>query len=527
MESKRLGRTLPAVINGLSACQAQSQGHVQDISEADTTSIANDDSLFLDGESDNEKLEVPSKSTSLIQRDLSNGEAIKLNPAATPFTSVNSPKLGSFSSSNAFKSTTFGKPSTIPITTTAQTDSWPSPNLTLADTAQLTSLSATINNPSKFDISVSLKTTKKADEDIKAATSNSARESVDSRNDDRLMESPADKPQIATSDFFRNPQITARNSLIPPVNISDQPLSTMLRGPSPSQIMFEKSSGVPAMPCPSPSTSPLFETSAPNQLLENDAIDSSSDSKDKSTAPAITNSSNPSTSLAPQNPSTNLPNQAPLDSDKHFYSIFPGTTSVSILGNSMLKHSEIPKAEQSFLPLKSNANAPSQTHLDAFSSKTPKNSSVVEAETEKISQAKASHETLLIASPSLRNQGYPGAAPQRAPSYFSSNNAVSSSPAAGHLPKNQVKFQSGRTDSRHAALDQLSEALILENKGLLQQFIEYTIERIIESSLAQLDDENSWEEASQSLIRMQPYLSDMLTWVRGVSDPPTKQEIFS
>ena len=526
MESKRLGRTLPAVIQGLSACQAQTQGHVQDISEADTTSTANDESLFLDGESDNEKLEVPSKLTSLIQKDLSNDEAVKLSSAATPFISVNSPKPGSFSSSNAFQSTTFGKPSTIPITTTAQTDSWPSSNLTLADTAQLNSFSTTINNPSKFDIPVFLKTTNKADEDIKAATLSSAGESVDSRDVDSLMESPANKPQFATSDFFGNPQTAARNSLIPPVNLSDQPLSTMSRGPSPSQIMFEKSPRVLAMPSPPSSTFPLFETSAPNLLLDNDAIGSSSDPNDKSKAPAITNSSNPSISLAPQDPSTNLPNQSPLDSDKHFNSIFSGATSYTTLGGSMLKHSEIPEAEQSFLPLKSNANAPFQTQLDAFSSKTPKNSSI-EAETENISQPKASHETLPVTSPSLRSQGYPGTAPQRATSYFSSNNALSSSPAIGHLPKIQVKFQSGRTGSRPDALDQLSEALMLENKGLLQQFIEYTIEPIIESSLAQLDDENSWKKASQSLLRMQYYLSNMLTWVRGVSDPPTKQEILS
>ncbi len=53
-----------------------------------------------------------------------------------------------------------------------------------------------------------------------------------------------------------------------------------------------------------------------------------------------------------------------------------------------------------------------------------------------------------------------------------------------------------RLDPESSVSNELANAVIRENNGLLQQFLEYTIGPMITSSIAQLQDERSWEEAS-------------------------------
>ena len=54
VEQKRLDRTLPAIINGLSATQARSQGLIDDVSDADKSTTTSQETLFVTGESDEE-----------------------------------------------------------------------------------------------------------------------------------------------------------------------------------------------------------------------------------------------------------------------------------------------------------------------------------------------------------------------------------------------------------------------------------------------------------------------------------------
>lgn len=55
-------------------------------------------------------------------------------------------------------------------------------------------------------------------------------------------------------------------------------------------------------------------------------------------------------------------------------------------------------------------------------------------------------------------------------------------------------------EARPAALRALSGSLMLDDEGLLQQFIEYTIGPIITASIQQLQEERSWQQARQSLL---------------------------
>jgi hypothetical protein len=55
-------------------------------------------------------------------------------------------------------------------------------------------------------------------------------------------------------------------------------------------------------------------------------------------------------------------------------------------------------------------------------------------------------------------------------------------------------------EARPAALHALSESLMLDDDGLLQQFIEYTIGPIVTASIRQVQEERSWQQARQSLL---------------------------
>jgi hypothetical protein len=67
---------------------------------------------------------------------------------------------------------------------------------------------------------------------------------------------------------------------------------------------------------------------------------------------------------------------------------------------------------------------------------------------------------------------------------------------------------------------------MLDDHGLLQQFIEFTVGPIITSSIAQLEDEESWAEASQSSLYKCGISETLLIWSRGMPCNSVGQEVF-
>ena len=59
--------------------------------------------------------------------------------------------------------------------------------------------------------------------------------------------------------------------------------------------------------------------------------------------------------------------------------------------------------------------------------------------------------------------------------------------------------------------------MLLEDNGIIQHFIEFTVGPIIKASIAQFDDESSWKEASQSSPPGFRYAERMLIGSRGMS----------
>lgn len=67
---------------------------------------------------------------------------------------------------------------------------------------------------------------------------------------------------------------------------------------------------------------------------------------------------------------------------------------------------------------------------------------------------------------------------------------------------------------------------MLEDGGLLQHFIEHSLGRMIQTSIVQLADEDSWDEASQFLLKVSSVSEKMLIWNRRVPNHSAAKEIL-
>ena len=83
-----------------------------------------------------------------------------------------------------------------------------------------------------------------------------------------------------------------------------------------------------------------------------------------------------------------------------------------------------------------------------------------------------------------------------------------------------------RLDPESSVSNELANAVMHDDHGLLQQFLEYTVSPMIMSSIAQLQDERSWEEASQSSSQKVLVGERLLTCTREITISFVKQEIF-
>ena len=99
-------------------------------------------------------------------------------------------------------------------------------------------------------------------------------------------------------------------------------------------------------------------------------------------------------------------------------------------------------------------------------------------------------------------------------------------PSESQPSQDQSILASSQLDPRSVALDELSRIMLLEDNGIIQQFIEFTVGPIIKASIAQFDDESSWKEASQSSSSASWYNGRMLIGNRGMSCNSVGQEVL-
>ncbi|KAL8913427.1 MAG: hypothetical protein Q9171_001720 [Xanthocarpia ochracea] len=458
VEQKRRGRTLPAIINGLTAAQAQAQGLIlEDTSDDGETSATNDESLFLPDQAASDKhAQEPSvnKKTPSVPgtqdktgEDASKpGPFFRLNPSAPSFiTSGNSddPTPGT-----GF----FGKPSALVSTEPKNPFSAPQSN-----------------NP-------------------KAANYNP----FTNQNKPGTMPGPVsnmNKPDTAPSLFSNH----NKQESTTPVFTTTEPITQGQSNPglvaSSSRSIFDtKPSSTPDSNKVSFGTSPFFTQKDPIKPTQTETEDA-------------------------------------------FISISPGVKAARLMAGGsqlsnppfkFLNHAE-PAAATSTLPpqvLATNIEkGPAQQSLPppSLSFLPPSNpsSGFSFPSTQQADRADKSTNLDSATRPTITPQPLPYSQPSNAapPSEQTIDRtaAVTSSPTFKAQPLTSIKSQAPnpaadapRTtiakappNPRPAVLDALAEGLMMDDQGLLQQFIEFTVGPIVHQAFLEVEDDESWNRARE------------------------------
>lgn len=505
VESKRLGRTLPAVINGLSAAQAQSQGFIEVPSDADTASMANSEPLFI-GESDDDSTSSRSRSGSPQKVQDTTGKVPQLNPIATPFDPKPTTSTAPVNPNPFSVATTFGKPSSIQI----QSSSPPVFDFNSKPINQAAHNPFESKEPPKFKFLPPANTTKaeeskgtpgvigsKEPPKFNFAPLHSAPKIEGNSNGSVL--SPF-APLIEKKPTFGQPSTTfppAKNPE-PTTVIAEKPqTSTEAAVPPKPKSIFDQPAASSAPPVFSFGTSPLFGSAGTQSKAQDNkvtAVQNSPEDRPNPSAPqqkdaadkpptSTTPSSPKSTPFSPSPPSnpiaepTNVPRAAPLK--------FPASNDTLL---------PTPEPQLNLRPSQPSSIFPSST--------APRFQSPLSSPSTNLSEAIQKPTSVL--EPTTSNS--------RA---FSSSTFIT--PSGSQASQEQPASAPSQLDPKSVALDELSRIMLLEENGIIQHFIEFTVGPIIKASIAQFDDESSWKEASQSLPSGFWCGERMLIGNRGVS----------
>lgn len=512
MESKRLGRTLPAVINGLSASQAQSQGFIEVLSDADTASVANSESLFV-GESDDESTSTRSRSVSPQKSQDVNGKAPQLNPAATPFDPKTTTSTAAGNPNPFSAATTFGKPSSTQI----QSDSTSVFGFSSKPTNLVAHNPFESKEPPRFNFFPPVNTTKAEEskgipgvfgsKDPPKSIPAQLAPKIEGNTNGSVLSPFA--PPMEKKPTFGQPSTTFPATTTPESTKAFAEKSTTSAGvpvpPKPS--LFDQPVGSSAPPVFSFGTSPLF-ASAGTEPKAHDSkanlLQTSEEGYPSVSAPQQKDAATkPPTSTTPSTPKSTAP-----------FSLFPPSNPLTQNPNPLpAAHLGFPTSNDTLTP----------TPEPQFSLGSSQRSSVFPLST-------APNLKSPLSSPSTKAFE----ASQNPTSLLeppkSSSHAFSASTLIGTSGSQSSQEQStsvpSQLDPRSVALDKLSRIMLLEDNGIIQHFIEFTVGPIIKASIAQLDNESSWKEASQSLPSGVRCSERMLIGIRGMSCSLVGQEVF-
>ncbi|KAL9000037.1 MAG: hypothetical protein Q9169_001282 [Polycauliona sp. 2 TL-2023] len=457
VEQKRRGRTLPAIINGLTAAQAQAQGLVVDDTYSNEgLSADNEESLFLQDQTHSTGLAQAPKVNGILPGVTSTQEEkSEVTSEASPPFPFN-PSAPSFITSENSDDTptriwSFGKPSEGVSSQAANPFASPSFNIAKpANYSPFSELNKSETQPNPFgnlkepDPTPSLfSNVNRADPDAPSFTSSGSTGQADqiplsmapssSSIFDPKPFSAADSAKISfeTSPFFS--QNDAKKSAQPGAKDGASPFSFAASAPSaaakPQPSASAPESSLKANSITPPSTLPL---QAPTDNVEERPVQRSLPPPFSFTAP-------------PSAPASGSPFRSPQQFDK------PPTKSIS----DSTKPTTTPSASFSFPQFKTAVNPPEQPIV----------------------------ETSLAATNSLLGT-HRVASPQSQPS----NVAVAVPKAAVAPPP---------PDPRPGALDALAESLMMDRQGLLEQFIEYIAGPIVHHAFLEVEEDRSWSQARE------------------------------
>ncbi|KAL8772634.1 MAG: hypothetical protein Q9209_002295 [Squamulea sp. 1 TL-2023] len=456
VEQKRRGRTLPAVVNGLTAAQAQTQGFVmEDNSDNEGSLVTNYESLFFPNEADSTKPSQQPKANGSMPSTQEEGGEEASKPS--PFSRFN-PSVASFILPEKPKDTStgtgfFGKPSAL--TSTQAENPFSAPQ---SDTPKPANYSP-FSNLQKFGTMAGpLETLNKSD--------------------------------AASSMFSAINRQDVKTTFTPAKSTSGAQLTSSLMSPPSSSNLDSKPASTTDSPKISFGTSPLFSHYQPSKLAQtekkDDIFNFASAPKIKAAEPAVDHhkssnspfsSLNLTKSVAP--PST-TPSQGPaINTEKGpiqrslpppFSSFVPSNTP-----SGGLSTPSIQQADRYDISIGPDDARPAS--IEPKPSLFPKPNNGV-----KFSQQPSFQTAPVTTAPTFNT-------PQSTITQSQSKKPAVDTPATAIVAT--------PPDPRPAVLDALAEGLMMDDQGLLQQFIEYTVGPIVHQAFLEVEDDRSWNRARE------------------------------
>ena len=499
VESKRLGRTLPAVINGLNAAQGQSQNLVDDSSDADTASMADSESLFVNGDSDEERSFLHrSRSSSPQTEEIVNGPHPKHNASATSFNPFATTNLGPPSENVVPLATTFGQPSLKPITTQKTADSTTGFVVRSDHVSQGAFDSKETPKLNSEIIAISSK-----DQEIRNTRENLGKKETPSFNffpstikpiitDSRVSNVlPFSATASSNGQTFGRPSSAAVSGVEPserPVSLFGAPLSFTADGAYQQPKAALNHSQSASTPLNSFfESSPLFNVGQPDKVGKEEDLNIPSHCKllsggnSKTVLTQLKADSNPTpTSTA------SIGTKPPLSTPNFRAAI---SAEASRLKSPRPLEASFPSSKAAITP--AIALTPQPLQISTPLTSTP----LLHNDVEEVNLSSQ----LPLSLSSNQGQSVP-----KQDQHASGDKSISTLKKIDDIPSQQHQHSSNhilpRLDVRSLSLDRIAKAMVLDNKGLLEQFIEFAIGPIITSAIDQFRDERSWKEASQSSL---------------------------
>ncbi|KAL8759487.1 MAG: hypothetical protein Q9199_000708 [Rusavskia elegans] len=471
VEQKRRGRTLPATIDGLTAAQAQAQGLViEDNSDNEGSSANNDESLFLpDHTGSTESAREPTGNgvmTSIMSTQEEKGEVasgarpiFQLNPSAPSFITSGKPTGIEL----------FGKPSgpissqpTNPVDAPSFNTARPANYSPFSDLNKPETKPGPFSNLNKPDITPGpFSNLKKPDttpgsfsdpnrQDSTVPTFTTSGSTGQAHQDPQSMASPSKSIFDAKSDFTASSTKTSFGTS--PLFSQNEPRKSAQ--PEKKDVISAFSSAASAQPAADdiqPSGSPFDFLNQANPVAPSSALPPQAPTNNVENVPAQRSLPPPfSSSLSPNAPTSGSPFRSPQQSDQ-------------------------PDAGLNF-DFARPITTPSTTFLF------PQSKNAVKPPEQPIDQT-APATTI----PTFRTQQLTSTKSQP------SDSAVEPPEAAVATPP---------PDPRPAVLDALAESLMMDDQGLLQQFIEYTVGPIVHHAFLEVEDDRSWHRAREIRIAL-------------------------
>ncbi|KAL8657908.1 MAG: hypothetical protein Q9226_001458 [Calogaya cf. arnoldii] len=470
VEQKRRGRTLPATINGLTAAQAQAQGLViEDNSDNETSSANNDESLFIPDQNGSNRLAQEPTLNGVIPNVTSmQEEGADVGSKTSPLFQIN-PSAPSFIASEKPHNTTtgigfFGKPSGPVLS--QPTDPVAAPSFNTANPASYSPFSD-LNNPetkpSPFSKLPNPVTIPGPSSNLEKPDTTPGLFSNANKQDSTV---PTSTSSALTSQAHQGPPSMASSSR----SIFDHKFFSNANS---TKVSFE--------------TSPLFSQSDLTKSTRSDKKDEiSAFSSALSAQPAVNDS---------------RVSGSPFGFLNHPKSVAPPATILSPAANANVEKASaqrsLPHPFLSSLPPSTPASgSPFQSTQQPAQPDTGLKSDFAKPITTPSTKSMFPEFKHAVIPP---EQPIDHSKPATATPNFRTQHLTSTNLQPSHIAAEPQKptVAIPPPDPRPAVLDALAESLMMDDQGLLQQFIEYTVGPIVHHAFLDVEDDRSWNRARE------------------------------